>query len=72
MKGASMIEDTETRQRACVDKVQYARKDARRIAREYRDGKRWCSGGWCITAYRCRFCKKWHIGHHPLKWRDKE
>lgn len=56
----------------CNGKLRYDRKIAKRVAMEYRTGKRVgresTSGAWCMDAYRCKECGNWHIGHNPRKY----
>lgn len=49
---------TRTRARSCEGKVAYAKKDAQAAAN--RLYKRTLG---FYKAYRCKFCKKWHVGH---------
>lgn len=45
-------------------KVSYSKGDAERAAREMREMEREVEPGFApMTAYKCRACSRWHIGH---------
>jgi hypothetical protein len=55
------------RRRSCGEKASYASEDeAREAVRQL--GRK---GGTWLRQYRCRFCRRWHLGHTPHETRRK-
>lgn len=56
------------RKAMCDTKIKYKVKREAVDAIEYMKARgRNVSG---LQAYRCPFCRQWHVGHKPVKWRD--
>lgn len=62
---ADMASKRRIRRSACIGKQQLSEQEAKaRRAILSRKGE-------CLNAYKCQFCKQWHVGHPPAKIQRK-
>lgn len=52
----------------CAGKKKLSKKVARAVTKKNRSGEVPIEGGWCMQAYKCKFCGYWHVGHNPGKY----
>ena len=56
---------------SCHAKMKYEAKAAKSRAKKMRAENK-ISGAWCMMAYKCKWCKQWHVGHSPMKMMKKQ